>query len=101
MKRCKQLDRRRRSRSRRTRRRTRRRWSWCEKDKQREARAGHDGTWAAHPGLIPAIREVFQAHLGGRPNQIDLLALDNVDVITEDDLVQPPSGRAHGGRECG
>ncbi|GJN02517.1 hypothetical protein PR202_ga19877 [Eleusine coracana subsp. coracana] len=59
------------------------------KDKLREARAGHDGTWAAHPGLIPAIREVFEAHLGGRPNQIDT----SVDVtITEEDLVQPPSG---------
>lgn len=59
------------------------------KDKLREVRAGHDGTWAAHPGLIPAIREVFEGHLGGRPNQIDA----SVDVtVTEDDLVQPPTG---------
>ena len=28
-------------------------------DKEREARAGHDGTWVAHPGLVPVAREVF------------------------------------------
>ncbi|TVU15474.1 hypothetical protein EJB05_38997, partial [Eragrostis curvula] len=64
------------------------------KDKLREARAGHDGTWAAHPGLIPAIREVFEGHLGGRPNQInaDAATATAGDRITEDDLVQPPVG---------
>ena len=29
-------------------------------DKLREVRAGHDGTWVAHPGLIPVAREVFR-----------------------------------------
>uniref|UniRef100_A0A0D9W6F6 malate synthase n=1 Tax=Leersia perrieri TaxID=77586 RepID=A0A0D9W6F6_9ORYZ len=62
------------------------------KDKLREVRAGHDGTWAAHPGLIPAIREVFVGHLAGKPNQIaDATAADDA-VVTEDDLLQPPRG---------
>lgn len=60
------------------------------RDKLREVRAGHDGTWAAHPGLIPAIREVFEGHLGGKPNQIDAAA--PVDAVTEEDLIQPPRG---------
>jgi malate synthase len=60
------------------------------KDKLREVGAGHDGTWAAHPGLIPAIREVFEGHLSGRPNQItDAVAAGDV---TEEDLIQPPVG---------
>uniref|UniRef100_J3LZ30 Malate synthase n=1 Tax=Oryza brachyantha TaxID=4533 RepID=J3LZ30_ORYBR len=67
------------------------------KDKLREVRAGHDGTWAAHPGLIPAIREVFEGHLGGRPNQIDTAAATagntgDAFAITEEDLLQPPRG---------
>ncbi|KAL6838833.1 hypothetical protein ACP4OV_031269 [Aristida adscensionis] len=60
------------------------------RDKLREVRAGHDGTWAAHPGLIPAIREVFEGHLGGRPNQIDAAA--DAGAVTEEDLLQPPRG---------
>ncbi|HTW76577.1 MAG TPA: malate synthase A [Thermoplasmata archaeon] len=39
-------------------------------DKEREARAGHDGTWVAHPGLVPVAREVFDRFMPG-PNQID------------------------------
>jgi malate synthase len=39
-------------------------------DKEREVRAGHDGTWVAHPGLVALAREVFDAHMPG-PNQID------------------------------
>ncbi|RMF76032.1 MAG: malate synthase A [Acidobacteria bacterium] len=38
-------------------------------DKLREVRDGHDGTWVAHPGLVPVAREVFDAHMPG-PNQI-------------------------------
>jgi malate synthase len=38
-------------------------------DKLREVMAGHDGTWVAHPGLVPVAREVFDAHMPG-PNQI-------------------------------
>jgi malate synthase len=38
-------------------------------DKLREVKAGHDGTWVAHPGLIPLAREIFDAHMPGE-NQI-------------------------------
>jgi malate synthase len=40
-------------------------------DKQREAGDGFDGTWVAHPDLIPVARAQFDAVLGGRPNQLD------------------------------
>ena len=39
-------------------------------DKEREVRAGHDGTWVAHPGLVPVAREVFDREMA-TPNQID------------------------------
>ena len=39
-------------------------------DKVREVRAGHDGTWVAHPGLVPVALRVFDAEMKG-PNQID------------------------------
>jgi malate synthase len=38
-------------------------------DKEREVRAGHDGTWVAHPGLVPLATAVFDAEMKG-PNQI-------------------------------
>lgn len=38
-------------------------------DKQREADLGHDGTWVAHPGLIPVAREIFDKAMPG-PNQL-------------------------------
>src|SRR5690606_489121 len=37
-------------------------------DKEREARAGHDGTWVAHPALVPVARAVFDAAMPG-PHQ--------------------------------
>ncbi len=40
-------------------------------DKEREAGQGFDGTWVAHPDLVPVAREVFDRVLGERPNQID------------------------------
>ena len=39
-------------------------------DKQREAGDGFDGTWVAHPDLVPVAVEVFDEVLGSRPNQI-------------------------------
>jgi len=39
-------------------------------DKLREVTAGHDGTWVAHPGLVPIAKEVFDAHMK-EPNQIN------------------------------
>ncbi|HWK27123.1 MAG TPA: malate synthase A [Solirubrobacter sp.] len=40
-------------------------------DKQREAGDGFDGTWVAHPDVVPVALEAFDAVLGSRPNQID------------------------------
>jgi malate synthase len=40
-------------------------------DKERESGDGFDGTWVAHPDLVPPAREVFDRALGGRPNQKD------------------------------
>jgi malate synthase len=39
-------------------------------DKQREVSQGYDGTWVAHPDLVPVAREVFEQGLGGAPNQL-------------------------------
>ncbi|KAL8464165.1 hypothetical protein ACS0TY_033908 [Phlomoides rotata] len=63
-----------------------------KKDKLREVRAGHDGTWAAHPGLIPPILEVFSPTLGSSPNQIHSAKCDDAAGITEQDLLQVPRG---------
>jgi len=58
-------------------------------DKEREANEGHDGTWVAHPGLVPIAKEVFDKAMPG-PNQI---ARKRQDVnIGAPDLVQVPSG---------
>ncbi|MFA5607787.1 MAG: malate synthase A [Leucobacter sp.] len=48
-------------------------------DKQREAADGFDGTWVAHPDLIPIARSEFDAVLGDRPNQLDQTR-DDVEV---------------------
>jgi malate synthase len=40
-------------------------------DKEREAGDGFDGSWVAHPDLVPVCREVFDGALGERPNQLD------------------------------
>jgi malate synthase len=48
-------------------------------DKERESRDGFDGTWVAHPDLVPVAREVFDRVLGDRPNQKDRLR-DEVSV---------------------
>ena len=45
-------------------------------DKVREADTGFDGTWVAHPDLVPVAREVFDGVLGERPNQVDRLRED-------------------------
>ncbi|XP_068667358.1 malate synthase, glyoxysomal-like [Aristolochia californica] len=62
------------------------------KDKLREVRAGHDGTWAAHPGLIPAIMEVFTNNMGHTPHQIQTMKREDAANITEVDLQQRPRG---------
>ncbi|MBM0235999.1 malate synthase A [Micromonospora sp. ATA32] len=42
-------------------------------DKEREAGDGFDGSWVAHPDLVPICQEVFDRVLGDRPNQLDRL----------------------------
>jgi len=58
-------------------------------DKLREVRAGHDGTWVAHPGLVPIAKEIFDAQMP-TPNQIHVKR-DEVNV-TSADLLAVPSG---------
>jgi malate synthase len=40
-------------------------------DKTREAGDGFDGSWVAHPDLVPVCKEVFDSVLGAKPNQLD------------------------------
>jgi malate synthase len=49
-------------------------------DKEREAGDGFDGSWVAHPDLVPLCREVFDAALGDRPNQLDRRAASDEPV---------------------
>ncbi len=58
-------------------------------DKEREASNGHDGTWVAHPGLIPVAMEVFN-RLMPKQNQRDNLRLDV--TVSAQDLIQVPQG---------
>ena len=59
-------------------------------DKEREAGNGHDGTWVAHPDLVPVAREVFDRLMPG-PNQLGV-ARDDVHV-TRADLLRVHEGR--------
>jgi malate synthase len=45
-------------------------------DKEREASQGYDGTWVAHPDLVPVAREVFERALEAAPNQLERLRED-------------------------
>jgi malate synthase len=58
-------------------------------DKLREVKAGHDGTWVAHPGLVPVAKEIFDEHMK-TPNQI---SRKREDVrVTAKDLLEVPTG---------
>ena len=58
-------------------------------DKEREATDGHDGTWVAHPALVPIAKEIFD-RLMKEPNQI---ARQRQDVhVTAADLLAVPTG---------
>lgn len=58
-------------------------------DKEREASDGHDGTWVAHPGLVPVALRAFNRHMPNA-NQIDY---QREDVrVTAMDLLQVPRG---------
>ncbi|HEX4025019.1 MAG TPA: malate synthase A [Steroidobacteraceae bacterium] len=68
-------------------------------DKLREARAGHDGTWIAHPGLAAAAREPFDAVMTG-PNQLHVLR-EQVRVSPADLLCVPDGSITEAGlRAC-
>src|SRR5581483_9839431 len=54
-------------------------------DKERESGDGFDGTWVAHPDLVPIATEVFDTVLGERENQVDRLREDV--RVTADELL--------------
>lgn len=58
-------------------------------DKEREANDGHDGTWVAHPGLVPVALEVFD-RIMPQPNQVDKKREDV--QVTAAELLEVPHG---------
>lgn len=58
-------------------------------DKLREVTAGHDGTWVAHPALIPLAKQIFDERMRG-PHQ-HAMTRDDV-LVDRDDLIAPPVG---------
>jgi len=58
-------------------------------DKLREVKNGHDGTWVAHPGLVPVAMDVFNQHMPS-PNQVDKAFNYG---IKADDLLKKPEGQ--------
>src|SRR5208282_4381016 len=59
------------------------------RDKLREVKAGHDGTWVAHPGLVPVAKEIFDTYMP-EPNQISKPRTDR--PIHANDLLVVPTG---------
>ena len=63
-------------------------------DKEREAGDGHDGTWVAHPGLVPVAMEVFDRMMKG-PNQVERQRDDGGHMQAKDLLAWPfPKARS-------
>ncbi|QES47158.1 malate synthase A [Streptomyces venezuelae] len=64
-------------------------------DKEREAEDGFDGSWVAHPGLVPVCREVFDGVLGERPHQLERTRGDvevtAADLLSVRRIVAPPT----------
>lgn len=58
-------------------------------DKQREAQNGHDGSWVAHPGLVPIVKQVFDEIMPA-PNQVEK-QIENLNVSAAD-LLRVPEG---------
>jgi len=56
-------------------------------DKLREVKAGHDGTWVAHPALVPIAQAIFDEHMPA-PNQLGVL---RDDVLADRDTLLAPS----------
>jgi malate synthase len=63
--------------------------SKVEADKWREVKAGHDGTWVAHPGLVPVAKKIFDDGMP-QPNQISRKREDV--AVTASDLLAVPTG---------
>src|ERR1700683_2196964 len=64
------------------------------RDKLREVKAGHDGTWVAHPGLVLVAKEIFDKYMPG-PNQIasdERSAKRSNHVVKAQDLIEVPKG---------
>lgn len=57
-------------------------------DKLREVQYGHDGTWVAHPGLIPVADEVFKAHIKGDHQKSNIPS----EKFSASDLLTAPTG---------
>ncbi len=57
-------------------------------DKEREVLDGHDGTWVAHPGLVPVAMQIFNQHMP-TPNQVTTKLRDDVQVSAADLLKVP------------
>uniref|UniRef100_A0AC35GNE8 Malate synthase n=1 Tax=Panagrolaimus sp. PS1159 TaxID=55785 RepID=A0AC35GNE8_9BILA len=64
-------------------------------DKEREANDGHDGTWVAHPDLVPIAQSIFDGVLSG-PNQIHK-KLSNFEVTNKDLTAVPEGARTEEG----
>ena len=59
------------------------------RDKLREVKAGHDGTWVAHPGLVPVAKEIFDKYMP-EPNQISASRTNR--TVEAKDLLEVPTG---------
>src|SRR5471032_782287 len=64
-------------------------------DKEREATDGHDGTWVAHPGLVPIALQAFDKHMP-QPNQVSKQRPD-VNVTAAELLAAPPGNITEAG----
>lgn len=67
-------------------------------DKERESRDGFDGTWVAHPDLVPLAKEVFDSALGSKPNQKHVQPHDAAPAAR---ALLPHSSSRHGGIVAG
>ena len=69
--------------------------SKVRQDKLREVKAGHDGTWVAHPGLVPIAKQIFDQGMP-QSNQLDVLR-EEVRVTAADLVAVPDGTRTIGG----
>ncbi|MEP6343609.1 MAG: malate synthase A [Maricaulaceae bacterium] len=58
-------------------------------DKEREAKLGHDGTWVAHPDLVPVAMEAFNAQM---PNQHQILKKRQYPRVSDEAMLSPHNG---------